>query len=627
MENQFDIQLPPPGENLYDRLQKQSLEWVQQMSGNLWTDYNVHDPGVTTLDILNYALTELDYRLHFPLEDYLTQSGNIFVPDHYGLFNPSEVFSMNPVTPEDYQNMILDAVDTVEDVRVYPHPPVNKEECLGWYDIEVELSPYVASDARKAEERKIRETIYELYHRHRNLTENLYRISFIQREKLILTGDIETDGSVKPEDLFISIYTEALSLFAPGTHYEMDALPVYLYKKVRQLPGVTVIRSLEFVRAGKRGTSYTIAIQDDSDIRLHLFRNKKQIAVDIPQILRKLHARNNLRHVIRTKKKEILPSSDLRGRHHTFSHYSIQHDFPACYGVSSKSPGRQASEERRIQLRQFKAYLLIMDLFLAKGLEEVDQLSRWMSLSSHLPQDKNLRLEAPELLWDVLVNEELFQHDPSGRTEALLENKNRLLDTLDKLYGEDSNPPFLRLPDPIQNLQRRVKFLQQLPSLLRERDTGLYLLDATTTSGLEKYLTALLGLSFIGKKTYVVEHILLYPLLEHAPGLPEVSIETSEHTEGDLTELPMEFALSVVLPIPAEINHHPELDQHTEELIREHVPAHIEFEVYWLNETDMEIFDRHYQTWRNAWASEDKQQINWAAGILARCLIQLRKRI
>lgn len=627
MKNELNIQLPPAGENLYDILQKQSLEWVQQMSGNIWTDYNAHDPGVTTLDILNYALTELDYRLHFPLEDYLTEAGDIFVPELYGLFNPSEVFPMNPVTPEDYQNMILDAADTVEDVRVRPHPPVNREECLGWYDIEVELSPYIEPEMRRTEERKIRETIYELYHRHRNLGENLYRISFIQREKLILTGDIETDGSVKPEDLFIAIYIEALSLFAPGTHYEIDALPVCLYKKVRQLPGVTVIRSMEFIRTGKRGSSYTIAIQEDSDIRLHLFRNKKQIAMDIPQILRRLHARNNLRHVIRSKKKESLPKSDVQGRHHAFSHYSVQHDFPACYGLDSQLHGGRATEERRTQLRQFKAYLLVMDLFLAKGLEEVNSLSQWMTLTTHIAKDRNLRLQAPELLWDMLVDEQRFLEMQPGRDADMLENKNRLLDTLDKLYGEDSNPSFLRLSDPMRNLERRINFLKQLPGLFRSRYTGIYLLDATLPSGLEQYLTSLLGLELTGKQAYVVEHILLYPLLERAPGLPEPSIETSEHAEGDQTELPMEFALSILLPSPGEINNHPELDQHTEELLRERIPAHIEFDLYWLNETEREIFDRSYRAWREAWASKDKTQINWAMGILSRCLIQLRKRI
>ena len=35
------------GENLYSRLQKKTLEEVQRLSGKVWTDFNVHDPGVT----------------------------------------------------------------------------------------------------------------------------------------------------------------------------------------------------------------------------------------------------------------------------------------------------------------------------------------------------------------------------------------------------------------------------------------------------------------------------------------------------------------------------------------------------------------------------------------------------
>lgn len=627
MEKEFNIQFPPAEESVYDRLQRQSLEWVQQMSGKIWTDYNVHDPGVTTLDILNYTLSELNYRLSFPLEDYLTEAGNIFVPEAYGLFNPTEVFSMQPVTPGDYQDKILDALDTIEDVRVFPHPALHREECLGWYDIEVELSPYIEPSQRETEKRKIRETIYELFHCHRNLGENLYRISFIQREKLTLCGDIETDGSVKPEELFISIYIEALSLFAPGVHYEVEDLPVRLYKKVKQLPGVTVIRSLEFVRMGKPGTSYTIAIQEDSDIRLHLFRDRKQIPVDVRQILRRLHARNNLRHVIRQRKEKPLPSAPVHGRHHTFSHYSIQNDYPGCYGVNSKESARQASEQRKMQLRQFKAYLLVMDIFLAKGIEEINRLSEWMALNTWIAQDKNLRLDAPELIWDILVDGYEFQQDLPSRESLLLENKHRLLDTLDKLYGENSNPPYLRLPAPRQNLERRVNFLKQLPYLLRDRYKGIYLLDASSTSGLEQYLTTLLGLSFRGKQAYVIEHLLLYPLLEQPPGSAESSIETIDHTGGNRRELPLEFSLSVLLPSAAEINNHPELDLHIEELLRERIPAHIEFELYWLNNIETEVFRHHYQAWRDAWASRDKQQINWTTGILSRCLIQLRNRI
>ena len=36
-----------------------------------WTDHNVHDPGITTLEMLGYALTDLGYRASFPIQDLL----------------------------------------------------------------------------------------------------------------------------------------------------------------------------------------------------------------------------------------------------------------------------------------------------------------------------------------------------------------------------------------------------------------------------------------------------------------------------------------------------------------------------------------------------------------------------
>lgn len=37
------------GESLYSGLWQQMLDDVQRMSGMVWTDYNVHDPGVTLM--------------------------------------------------------------------------------------------------------------------------------------------------------------------------------------------------------------------------------------------------------------------------------------------------------------------------------------------------------------------------------------------------------------------------------------------------------------------------------------------------------------------------------------------------------------------------------------------------
>ena len=92
-------------ESIFDNLQKNALETIRELSGQLWTDHAPHDPGITTLDILNYALSELDYQMSFPLEQYLTGSDNRFNPEDYGLFRPERVSGMAPVTPKDYQTI------------------------------------------------------------------------------------------------------------------------------------------------------------------------------------------------------------------------------------------------------------------------------------------------------------------------------------------------------------------------------------------------------------------------------------------------------------------------------------------------------------------------------------------
>ena len=50
-------------------LRDEGLEYLQAISGHLWTDYNIHDPGVTLLELLCYAITDLDQRLSMNIAD------------------------------------------------------------------------------------------------------------------------------------------------------------------------------------------------------------------------------------------------------------------------------------------------------------------------------------------------------------------------------------------------------------------------------------------------------------------------------------------------------------------------------------------------------------------------------
>ena len=64
-----------PGMN-FSHMVTNGVSWLQQFSGDTWTDHNRHDPGITVLESFSYALTDLSYRLNFPIEDLLQANNN-----------------------------------------------------------------------------------------------------------------------------------------------------------------------------------------------------------------------------------------------------------------------------------------------------------------------------------------------------------------------------------------------------------------------------------------------------------------------------------------------------------------------------------------------------------------------
>ena len=50
----------------FDAHREEGIKLIQQLSPDLWTDHNLHDPGITLLEELCYAITDLAYRLDYP---------------------------------------------------------------------------------------------------------------------------------------------------------------------------------------------------------------------------------------------------------------------------------------------------------------------------------------------------------------------------------------------------------------------------------------------------------------------------------------------------------------------------------------------------------------------------------
>ncbi|MFK7787148.1 MAG: hypothetical protein AB8B56_18650, partial [Crocinitomicaceae bacterium] len=64
-------QVPQNSALSYDFLRKEGIKLMQQMAGTTWTDHNIHDPGITMLEQVCYAITDLAYRMDYDIEELL----------------------------------------------------------------------------------------------------------------------------------------------------------------------------------------------------------------------------------------------------------------------------------------------------------------------------------------------------------------------------------------------------------------------------------------------------------------------------------------------------------------------------------------------------------------------------
>ena len=90
-------------------LRKEGLEYIESLGSDLWTDYNVHDPGITILEAVCYAITELGYRAGFPIADLLTDA-NGTIGDKQAFYTARNILTCNPLTINDYRKLLVDIV-------------------------------------------------------------------------------------------------------------------------------------------------------------------------------------------------------------------------------------------------------------------------------------------------------------------------------------------------------------------------------------------------------------------------------------------------------------------------------------------------------------------------------------
>src|SRR5689334_2794899 len=91
-------------------LRNTAIEYLQDLAGEEWTDFNEHDPGVTILDQLCYAITDLSYRTTFDIADILAGNPQYSGKGNDTFFTIDEVMPCHPLTINDWRRLLIDRV-------------------------------------------------------------------------------------------------------------------------------------------------------------------------------------------------------------------------------------------------------------------------------------------------------------------------------------------------------------------------------------------------------------------------------------------------------------------------------------------------------------------------------------
>jgi hypothetical protein len=232
---------PVPAEDLdYAFFRRKGIEWLQKLAGGQWTDHNTHDPGITVLEQLCYALTDLSYRIGFSIPDLMTTGEGTGWSDH---FKPAAMLSSGPVNLRDWRKLLIDT-EGVRNAWIYPLDTTSEQyDSRVFYDpVEEALRmsiPTINRDSQKSMQpidmlglyrvafipepdknpESVRIALRDRLHARRNLCEDFHQIEALALQGVAIKGRIEIGEVSDPAALLAKIYFVVQHYLSPRIRF------------------------------------------------------------------------------------------------------------------------------------------------------------------------------------------------------------------------------------------------------------------------------------------------------------------------------------------------------------------------------------------------------------------------
>jgi hypothetical protein len=236
----------------FDQLRSEGIAYLGKLSGQLWTDHNVHDPGITIYEALCYAVLDLGYRTNLPVADILARNPADTSKDN-NFFTPAQILTCNPLTINDYRKLLIDipgvknawlevATDEKDKCRyqVLEETGGDKQEPVtvilaehdkavagnnipcetflnGLYHVYIEPQEDLAEGSQEWND--LLELVKKTLMAHRNLCEDFVDIYILCKMDTGICANIELEEDADAENVYVAIATRLREFLSPAPKF------------------------------------------------------------------------------------------------------------------------------------------------------------------------------------------------------------------------------------------------------------------------------------------------------------------------------------------------------------------------------------------------------------------------
>lgn len=413
----------------FDFLRAKGIELIQQFAGKNWTDFNLHDPGVTMLEYICYGLTDVAYRTTFPITDILADPKGQINRTRNFFFPREEVLSSGPVTVNDYRKLVIDRIPEVDNIWLEPvRARFSSNYIKGVYNVIIQPDASFIDQSAAAVESAGQENVQQLIQKvksklvkHRNIGDNYENFTVLKPRAVYLKAEVLIAKSVSPEPLLARIYEALEKAMNPAVDFYTEAEmldkgfaiediyagpllkkgilpdselrkrvtvldPFALIKAISGLEGIVSIKQLLLSFDGVNYQTGALKFDDgyfpymkmdDLHPEISLYLDNYKLYIRRMDVLKKEQKTKRQLIGAGVQKKQI---PVLTGEYKSLQDYvSIQTLFPAIYGISEEGSSAGLPTADIAKSRQLKAYLMLFEQLLANSLSQLSEISELFS--------------------------------------------------------------------------------------------------------------------------------------------------------------------------------------------------------------------------------------------------------